>query len=458
MLTPIRLFRWIVATTAVVAFIPCSLLAQSALSEAGVGDDSNFLIELEAYAKYGGDIDVIDGMTGKEYHRANDVVKTIHANFPKIMGGLHTMLLVLELKHMEHQMTIGIEHTKRLGELAATFGIKNFKVEDDSWFLKERRILARLREKPFFQIKELVVWHQEELSEIALRGNERGKNIRFNPDTLSWERRVLTEWEVNVRSRNRFRRINKWQGLNLDTNHGFHISEGLPTQISPSSFKEVKVSYPIIVSSERDVQEQIDLLQQLIVKNLSYLYDPFSWLGKRATRFRGRIPGTLLKHLQDRSYRVKDREWFDPTICNFLNDVVALQMYGLKEIYDFYVVQRFESGRNLLGEELDPLNWHPDEERETQQTRKNSKVWLNFNNPTGARFAMLDAYLRYGDEFLEILRIQLTGLKEKAVGREIIEQVIGAVSGVPAETYIKAALKAQADGIMQYHTLHYPES
>ena len=164
------------------------------------------------------------------------------------------------------------------------------------------------------------------------------------------------------------------------------------------------------------------------------------------------------KHLQDRSYRVKDRDWFDPTICNFLNDVVALQMYGLKEIYDFYVVQRFESGRNLLGEEIDPLNWHPGEERETHQARKNPKVRLNFNSPTGARFAMLDAYLRYGDEFLEILRIQLTGLKEKAVGRDIVEQVISAVSGVPAESYIKAALKAQSEGIMEYHKKHYPES
>ena len=49
--------------------IPAALWSQSALSEAGVGDNSNFLIELEAYAKYGGDIDVIDGMTGKSYHR-----------------------------------------------------------------------------------------------------------------------------------------------------------------------------------------------------------------------------------------------------------------------------------------------------------------------------------------------------------------------------------------------------
>jgi hypothetical protein len=44
--------------------IPTAVWSQSALSEAGVGDNSSFLFELEAYAKYGGDIDVIDGMTG----------------------------------------------------------------------------------------------------------------------------------------------------------------------------------------------------------------------------------------------------------------------------------------------------------------------------------------------------------------------------------------------------------
>jgi hypothetical protein len=431
--------------------IPTAVRSQSALSEAGVGDDSNFLIELEAYAKYGGDIDVIDGMTGKRYHRANDVVKAINASFPKIMGGLHTMLLVLELKHMEVQMTKGIEHTKKLGDLADSFGVKRFMVEDDSWFLKERRILARLRKEPFFQIKELVVWHRDELSSIGLRGNERAKNLLFNPETLDWERRVLTEWEVNIRTRKSFRRVNKWQGLNLDTNMGFHISDSLPASISTSSFREVKVSYPIIVYSDRDEQEQIDHLQRLIVKNMSYLYDPFSWGAKRATRFRGRIAGELLKHMEDRSYRVTDREWFDSTICNFLNDVIALEIYGLMEIYDFYVVKRFESSTDLMGEEIDPLNWNPGEEREFSKKRTNFKVRFDFNNPTGARFAMLDAYLRYGDVFLDNLRLRLTSLKIKEAGRGIIEESISEVSGIPAKTYIKAALKAQADGIMRFH-------
>jgi hypothetical protein len=232
---------------------------------------------------------------------------------------------------------------------------------------------------------------------------------------------------------------------------GFHISDTLPGSISTSSFREVKVSYPIIVYSDRDEQEQIDHLQRLIVKNMSYLYDPFSWGAKRATRFRGRIAGELLKHMEDRSYRVTDREWFDSTICNFLNDVIALEIYGLMEIYDFYVVKRFESSTDLMGEEIDPLNWNPGEEREFSKKRTNFKVRFDFNNPTGARFAMLDAYLRYGDVFLDNLRLRLTSLKIKEAGRGIIEESISEVSGIPAKTYIKAALKAQADGIMRFH-------
>jgi hypothetical protein len=64
---------------------------------------------------------------------------------------------------------------------------------------------------------------------------------------------------------------------------------------------------------------------------------------------------------------------------------------------------------------------------------------------------MLDAYLRYGDVFLDNLRLKLTSLKTKEADRGIIEESISEVSGVPAKTYIKAALEAQADGIMRFH-------
>jgi len=63
---------------------------------------------------------------------------------------------------------------------------------------------------------------------------------------------------------------------------------------------------------------------------------------------------------------------------------------------------------------------------------------------------MLDMYLRYGYAFAENLRSKLVALKKKESGRTLVEQAIEEVSGVPAETYIRAALKAQAEGVLQY--------
>lgn len=427
------------------------LFSQSALSESGVGDGDDFLIELEAYVKYGGSIDVIDGMTGKEYHGGSQVVKAIYNNFPKIMGGLHNRLLELEARHMAFQMTQGVRHGKQLSELAKTFGIKGFYLDKENWLKKEKTILSRLNDKPFFKIKELVVWEREELSGIAIRDNERGKNLKFNTDTLKWERRVLTEWEVNIRSRNSFKRANKYQGLNLDTNEGFHISDVLPGNVYTGSFEEVKVSYPIIVSRSEDEQEQIDRLQRLIVKNLSYLYDPFSWAGRRNTRFRTAFVSRLKVHMEQRGSRISDREWFDPLIANFLNDIVTLKIYGLKEVYGLYVTQRFENSRFLMGEAMDPLNWNEGEDRASSGKRKNVKVKLDFKNPDGARFVLLDMYLRYGDAFLENIRPKITSITRKTESLALVRASIEEVSGVAADTYINAALRAQETGILSYH-------
>jgi hypothetical protein len=432
-------------------FVSCQLplWAQSALSEAGIGEGDGFLFELEAYVKYGGNIDVIDGMTGKDYHGDSPVVKAIQSTFPLIMGGLHNKLLDIEARHMAFQMTVGIRHGKQLSDLAKTFGISGLYFDEENWLKKERTIFARLNAKPFFKIKEIVVWEREDLREFALRGNQRARNIRFDPDTLSWERRVITEWEVNIRTRNSFKRVSKSQGLNLDTNRGFHISDTLPGNVYTSSFEEVNVSYPIIVSKREDSQDQIDRLQRLIVQNLSHLYDPFSWGASRKTRFRTVFASRLKNRMKERSSRILDRDWFDPLISDFLNDVVTVRTYGLEEVYDLYVVRQFEL-RNLMGVAMDPLNWNEEENRRTSKFNPNQKLWLNFQKPEGARFVLLDMYLRYGDVFLENLRIKLTGLKKKTESQTLIRTAIEEVSGVSADQYIKAALKAQKIGILNY--------
>ncbi len=456
-----RLKQWI-ACGGLLTVSHVSAFSQSSLSGSGVEDDPEFFVTLDAYVRYGGEIEVIDGFTGRAYHSENQVVKTIHTNFPKIMGGLHKRLLGLEALHMKYQLETGALHEEQLAALADSFRITNFKLDRETWLIKEKVILARLNSKPIIQIKELVVWEIEELSpnlsgskndelSLLLGGSKYSRNIRYNREADSWERRVLTEWRVHVLKRNGVDIIVKNQGLNLDTNKGFHLIErAIPRTILPSSFREVSVSYPIIVSRREDADEQIQRLQRLIVQNMSHLYDPFTWVGRRKVRFRTVFSSSLLSHMSGRNYRIKDRDWFDPVICHFLNDVVSVRLRGLQEVYDLYVAQQFENSKNVLGVEMDLLNWNAGENRKGKGVRENKKLYLKFNRPAGARFALLDMYLRYGDTFVEALRENLTSLKKKGVGKDIITQTIEEVSGHPADEYIKAALKAQVAGINNY--------
>lgn len=434
-------------------FLSCQLplWSQSSLSGSGVADDADFFVRLDAYVSYGGDVDVIDGLTGRTYHSDNKVVKTIHSNFPKIMGGLHKMLLDLEVKYMNFYLENGVLHERELIALAESFKITNFKLDRTNWMVREKAILTRLQQAPFFQIKELVIWEKEEM-DSTLPDNKYARNLRYNPVNASWDRRVLTEWKVPVVTKWSTHTVIKNQGLNLETNKGFHIvrDQGLPHTIHSSNFKEVSVSYPVIVSRKEDTQAQIDRIQIQIVENLSHLYDPFTWLARRATRFRTVFASELVKYFKERKYRVNDRDWFNVTICNFLNDVVVTNRYGFEEVYDLFVTQQFENSENALGEDLDLLNWLPNEKRKGKGINKNKKVYIDFDQPWGGRWVLFDAYLRYGDKFLDTLRTNLTSLKKKTSGKEVIRRTIEDVSGVPAEKYIPAAVKAQKAGIEHY--------
>ena len=435
--------------------------AQSALSNSGISEDPEFFVTLDAYVKYGGDIDVIDGLTGRAYHSDNAVVKAIYSSFPQIMGGMHAKLLELEARYMNFYLTQGVQHERELSALAESFGITRFSMDRSRWMVREKAILQRLHNEPFFLIKELVIWEKEYLDE-DLPDNKWAKNIRYNWETQSWERRVLTEWDVNTVQMTRWNNgklntnvqmVEKLQGLNLETNKGFHIitgGRGLGRYVQPGDFKEVTVSYPIIVSKREDADEQIERLQKQIVENLSHLYDPFTWVARRSTRFRNAFSSELINYFRERKYRVKDRDWFDPVICHFLNDVVTVKRYGLREVYDIYLTQQFANSKNVLGKDLDLLNWHEGEKREGERVNRDRKIWLNYKNTQGVRFVLLDAYLRYGDKFVDALRHELTSSKKRVIGKGIVENVIAEVSGVPAEKYISAAIKAQRAGLEQY--------
>ena len=435
--------------------------AQSALSNSGISEDPGFFVTLDAYVKYGGDIDVIDGLTGRAYHSDNAVVKAIYSSFPQIMGGMHAKLLELEARYMNFYLTQGVQHERELSALAESFGITRFSMDRSRWMVREKAILQRLHNEPFFLIKELVIWEKEYLDE-DLPDNKWAKNIRYNWETQSWERRVLTDWDVNTVQVTRWNNgklntnvqmVEKLQGLNLETNKGFHIitgGRGLGRYVQPGDFKEVTVSYPIFVSRREDANEQIERLQKQIVENLSHLYDPFTWVARRSTRFRNAFSSELINYFRERKYRVKDRDWFDPVICHFLNDVVTVKRYGLREVYDIYLTQQFANSKNVLGKDLDLLNWHEGEKREGERVNRDRKIWLNYKNTQGVRFVLLDAYLRYGDKFVDALRHELTSSKKRVIGKGIVENVIAEVSGVPAEKYISAAIKAQRAGLEQY--------
>ena len=150
-----------------------------------------------------------------------------------------------------------------------------------------------------------------------------------------------------------------------------------------------------------------------IVENLSHLYDPFISVFCRSTRFRTAFSSELTNYFRERKYRVKDRDWFDPVICHFLNDVVTVNRYGFKEVYDLYLTQQFANSKNVLGKELDLLNWHEGEKRQGERVNRDRKIWLNYKNTQGVRFVLLDAYLRYGDKFVDALREELTSSKKK---------------------------------------------
>lgn len=268
---------------------------------------------------------------------------------------------------------------------------------------------------------------------------------------------MTTRWEISYTQYNQRGRptrghyILKEQGLNLDTNEGFHfVSTGLPQQVPPTAFQEVEITYPIFFSSKEPVQDQVKRLQRLFIQNLYYIYDPFSWIVRRHTRFRVGFSGDLTRHFERQGYRVTDRDWFNPVLCNLLSDVITIQNHGLPEIYQFHIYRSYELSRNVLGNDLDLLNWNEGENREGQHNAPYRRTRLNWDGPGGARFVVLDAYMRYTDKFIDTLRENLNNLKKKTSGRSIIERTIEEVSGTPFDVYRKNAIKAQVEIIDKY--------
>jgi hypothetical protein len=419
------------------------------------------IFELNPFVIYEAEVDIVDGHTGEKYTGNNDVVLDFADTFNAILLGFHKKLLTYEIGHLNFRLKDGKEFETELKDLAESFGITNFKINHDNWLKRETAIVQRLIQDPFFKIEALVAWDLDELNRDLplMPRSDYAEDIRYNKKKSIWERRVTTEWKVSYRPLTKDREkyankpvnILKQQGLNLDTNEGFHIIDrGLTAQVVPKAFKEVKLTYPIIVSSTEPRDTQVKRLQQTYIQNLKYLYDPFSWVARREHRFRGGFSGDLLRHFSGRRYKIEDREWVDPVLTQLLSDVITIKRHGTKEIYSLYAYQKFDRSRNVLGERMDLLNWHPDEDRKGQPVSRNPKISLNFNNHGGARFIVLDAYMRYTDKFLDVLRGKLTSLKKTSNGREIFATTIEEVTGIPFKEYTKLAAKAQTELILKH--------
>ena len=407
---------------------------------------------------YRGRIPIVDGFTGKEYRGSNDVVFNFAQSFNQLLVGYHRKLVLDEVKHLQFRLRLGREFEKELGQLFAAFGFGRFTLDSSTWLRRERAIITRLMREPFFKIKALVVWDIERLQQgaPAKPENKYARDLRFNTETGRWERRITASWEVFFQNNRNPFGTEKLQGLNLDTQQGFHfIERGLPVNVPPSAFREVSLTYPIFYSDNRVDEPEVRRLQENFIANLHYIYDPFSWVARRDTRFRGGFQQEALEHVNAQRIFVGDREWFDPVLARFLSDVVTIKLQGADEIYALYMVgKRLGESPRALGSGLDLLNWNKGEKRQAPD-RPEAPPRIAPGHPGGFRFVLIDAHQRFGDAFVERIRTGLLAQKEKREridGRTMLTQIIEEMAGVPYAGFVAQA-KATQEAHLARHRL-----
>lgn len=401
------------------------------------------VIKMEPFnvTAYGGKIPIIDGFTGKEYQGDNDVVFNFAQSFNKLLLGYHKKLVLDEVKHLQFRVKLGRDFEREMSKHTASFGFGSFRLDDSTWLRRERAIITRLIREPFFKIKALVAWDLERLRQIAPNrpDSKYAADIRFQPETGQWERRITQRWEVfffnHPNRRGSAFSTEKTQGLNLDTHRGFHyIERGLPVNVPSHAFKEVSLTYPIFYSDQQVGEKELRYLQETFIANLYFIYDPFSWVARRDTRFRGGFSRDCLEHIQAQRIYVDDREWFDGVFARFLSDVVTLELQGADEIHSLHMLnKRLNESPRTLGLGLDLLNWNKGERREAID-KPEAEPRISPTSPEGFRFVMIDAYQRWGELLVEKIRSRLLTQKEsrqRVNGRTLLTRIIEELSGQP---------------------------
>ena len=439
--------------TQILTLFLCTCHLPGAAPENRDAPDEKTIFDLEAFVVYGGIIDTVDGITGEEYSGGNEVVLGFREKFNELLLGFHRKLLVDEIRHMREHEAYLEDFKVSLNTLLESFGIQPVHTPANT-FAKERVITQRLIEDPFFIIEKLVVWDLDKLEAYKDRPipSKYASDIRYNAEKGTWERRVTTEWVVNIIRRDReLFQVTKHQGLNLDEQKGFQIVSSPISRVTTDSFESVRLTYPVFFNSSEPTEVQVKRLISTYLENLTYIYDPYSWWGRRNIRFRSPYMEDIEERVDSARFKVSDREWLDRVLTRFFHDVVTIQTKGVDEIYDFEMLRKVRANSNMLGKGLDLLNWNKGEDRSVPyEPDEQRDINLGFNNPDGARFILLDAYRRYEDRFLSLLRERLLSLEKRTPAKELVTEVLGEVSGIPGEQYIELARKAQRAELMKF--------
>lgn len=402
---------------------------------------------------YSGKIPIIDGFTGKDYRGDNELVFNFARSFNKLLLGYHKKLVIDEVEHLKFRVSLGRDFERQMGELSAAFGFGRFRLDNSTWLRRERAIISRLIREPFFKIKALIVWDIDRLNAIApdKPDSKYAADIRFNPDTGRWERRVTARWQVGflngARKRGNWFTTEKLQGLNLDTHKGFHfIERGLPLEVPSTAFGEVNLTYPIFYSEKQSGEKELRYLQETFIGNLYFIYDPFSWMARRDTRFRGGFSREIHEHISAQRIPVDDREWFDEVFAQFLSDVITIRLQGAGEIYALHMLRkRLNDCPRILGLGLDLLNWNRRENRQAID-RPEAEPRISPASAGGFRFVMIDAYQRFGEPLIDTIRNRLPAPKEARQpinGQSMLLEVIEEISGMPYPQFAQRARAAQ---------------
>ncbi len=447
------------------AVLCLALTAPAGLRAQAPGGDEVVKMEPFNVTAYNGKIPILDGFTGKAYEGANATVVQFAQSFNKLLLAYHKKLVLDEVKHLEFRVKLGKEFEREMGALSASFGFGRFALDQSVWLRRERAIISRLFREPFFKIKALVVWDLDRLREIAPNkpASKYAADIRFNPESGKWERRITDRWEVffhnNARRLESAFETEKIQGLNLDTHRGFHfIERGLPLNVPSNAFREVSLTYPIFFSESGLGAPELRQLQDTFVANLYFIYDPFSWVARRDVRFRGGFLKDCQDHVQSQRLRVEDREWLDEVLARFLSDLVTIKLQGADEIYALHMLnKRLGETPRVLGVGLDLLNWNQGEKREAPD-RPEADARITVTSPGGFRYVMIDAYQRLGEPFVEQLRRGLAAQRdaaERVNARALVTRIIAEAAGLPYEEFAERA-RIEQEARLNRHKLTRP--